>query len=332
MRLIFLAVLMLQLLSPAALGSDGDTHVMMSSVPQVSLPTYEWNNSSVETRGVVIALHGTTRHGTAFDTTARHLADLGFRVISLDLRGHGEWHFGPTASNAGRYVDYAKSSDDLADLLKQVKSQNPRIPVFCLGESIGSGVVIRTAAAHSDLMDGIVLVSPGSRPRVYNLFLVIRDFLKGITKLDRPLDLSGYIARYASEDRRIVDEMLDDPRSRNRLSGREILRTSWFLHGIPYQSRRVNKDMPVLLVQAEHDHIVGGYKRIWHRLQSRDKTLLRVPASGHVLLQTAFVKPAVLGSVSDWLSEHANSRARILAQTHPTLKAHALVPASEATH
>src|SRR4030095_16530396 len=219
MRLFLLCALMLQLLTPAALGSDGGVHAMMSSVPHSSLPTYEWNNSSVETRGVVVALHGTTRHGTAFDTTARHLTDLGVRVISLDLRGHGEWYHGRAAGNVGRYVDYAKSADDLADLLKLVRSQNPNIPIFCLGESIGSGVVVRTAAAHSDLMDGIVLVSPGSRPRVYNLFLVLRDFLKGITKLDRPLDLSQYIARYASDDRRIVDEMLEDPLSGNRSSG-----------------------------------------------------------------------------------------------------------------
>lgn len=320
-RIFVLSTILLQLACLPAAGAIRETEAIALRVSNTALPIYEWSNDALKTRGVIVALHGATRHGIAFDTMARRLASQGFHVVALDLRGHGAWYHGRFANRGGRRIDYGKAADDLAVLLQDLRKAYPDLPLFCLGESIGSAVIIHTASANAELMDGMILLSPGTRPRVYNPFWFVRDFLRGITKLDQPLDVSPYIARYASDDRRIVTEMLQDPLSRNQLSGRDILRTSWFLSKVPRVSRQISKDMPVLVIQGEQDHIVSidSGKQVWRQLPSTDKTLLEMPSCGHVLLQTAFIKPAAMQAVSDWLSERIGPRTPLAVQAKVTI-------------
>jgi alpha-beta hydrolase superfamily lysophospholipase len=331
-RILVLATILLQLACLPAIAASRETDAIALRVSNAALPTYEWSNDSLKTRGVIVALHGATRHGTAFDTMARRLASQGFHVVALDLRGHGAWYHGRFANRGGLRIDYMKAADDLAVLLQALRKTYPALPLFCLGESIGSAVIIHTASANAELMDGMILLSPGTRPRVYNPFWFVRDFLRGITKLDQPLDVSPYIARYASDDRRIVTEMLQDPLSRNQLSGRDILRTSWFLSKVPRVSRQIRKDMPILVIQGKRDHIVSidSGKQVWRHLPSSDKTLLEMPSCGHVLLQTAFIKPAAMQAVSDWLSERTGQRIPVAVQAKATI-AGDLRPGSVAT-
>jgi alpha-beta hydrolase superfamily lysophospholipase len=126
--------------------------------------------------------------------------------------------------------------------------------------------------------------------------------------------------------------MLQDPLSRNQLSGRDILRTSWFLSKVPRVSRQIRKDMPILVIQGKRDHIVSidSGKQVWRHLPSSDKTLLEMPSCGHVLLQTAFIKPAAMQAVSDWLSERTGQRIPVAVQAKATI-AGDLRPGSVAT-
>lgn len=272
-----------------------------SSLPN-GLPVYSWIDTSRSTKGVVVAVHGTTRHGTSFAPMARHLASNGFRVVSLDLRGHGKWYFseGP---NSHSKIDYTRSAFDLTTLLQQVRAANPRLPIFCLGESIGSAVVIRTVSMAPELVNGVILTSPGTRPHFYNLCMVIPDFIKGISKLDRPLDVSRYINRYASNDARIVDEMLTDPLSRKRLSGKEILQTLFFLLRTPRFSRRMSEQTPVLVLQGARDSIVSkaSVLELLDNIRSTNKQLVVLPLSGHVLLDTAYPNALALNAITKWL-------------------------------
>jgi len=266
-------------------------------------------------KAIVIAVHGTTQQAGCFASVAKHLNDAGFSVIGMDLRGHGRWFYSKDGAKEKSTVDYPKSAVDLRELALSVRSAYPGVRLFCIGESVGSAVTTLAAGEHHDLFDGIILVSAGSRPEFYNPFRVTRDFLYGITDLNRPMDVSPYILNYSSEDPRITNEMVTDKLSRTMMTGREMLQTAFFIRKLPTRATKLSPKMPVLLLQGEKDHIVrtSSVRTILRKLPSTDKELFVVPKCGHLLLGTAFLKDSVVTHLTDWLQKKAGACAATVA-------------------
>lgn len=267
-----------------------------------------WQDKTRSPRGVVVAVHGTTQHAGSFCTLAQHLANQGFIFIGLDLRGHGERYYRAFVGQPNRRVDYDKSADDLGCLLKKVRATYPKLPVYCIGESVGSAVATHCAGRFKGLMDGLILCSPGTRPRVFNPFMVLPDFAKGLAHLNDPMDVSRYIGHYSSDDKRVSNEMIADPLSRIRLTPKEILRTAFFIRTTTKAARDVEPELPVLIVQGEEDGIVStsSTRKILKNLPSEHKELVEFKDAGHVLLGTSYLKPQVVDSVSKWLCDQVD--------------------------
>lgn len=85
--------------------------------------------------------------------TYRHqvpaLVDAGFRVATMDLRGHGDSDATFTA-----YDDEAAASDVLA-LVEHLGG-----PAILIGNSMGAGAVTLAAAQQPDAVSGLVLIGP----------------------------------------------------------------------------------------------------------------------------------------------------------------------------
>lgn len=288
------------------------------------LHVYRWKDNSVPAQAVVVAVHGTTQHAGSFNTLAQQLCKHGFIFIGLDLRGHGQRFYKAFKGQPNHRVDYEKSADDLGNLVKKVRASYPGLPVFCLGESVGAAVSTKCMGKYKGIADGLILCSPGTRPRVFNPFMVVPDFIKGVTHLDDPMDVSRYIDHYSSDDRRVSDEMIQDPLSRIKLTPKEILRTAFFIRTTPELAKDVDPKLPVLIVQGELDGIVS--KRSTHsiikNLPGENKELVEFKDAGHVLLGTSYLKPEVVNSVTKWLCEHSDAARTKLIGLHGEHKAH----------
>jgi pimeloyl-ACP methyl ester carboxylesterase len=77
------------------------------------------------------------------------LGDAGFRVATLDLRGHGDSDATFTA-----YDDEALASDAIA-LIEELGG-----PAYLVGNSMGAAAAAIVAATRPDLVEGLVLVGP----------------------------------------------------------------------------------------------------------------------------------------------------------------------------
>lgn len=288
--------------APAASGDKGTQEL----VP--ALKVRVWSQENKAPRGIVIAVHGTTQHAASLARMAESLSECGFQVLAFDLRGHGARFHGAASDESSCVVNYRSSADDLIALCRAVRSENRGIPVFCLGESVGSAVVIRAASRDAHLCDGIILCAAGTRPRFYNPLMVIPDFCKGIVRLDHPMDVTRYITRYSSDDERVCREMIGDPLSRVTLTPREILRTAGFIHSAQKNARHIPETISLLIIQGEIDGIVsrGSVESMFKKLKSRDKQLLVFEDCGHVLLGTTFIKAPVLDSLKTWLIKRSD--------------------------
>ncbi len=105
-----------------------------------------------QARGSVVLVHGSSADSRSMHVLARALADAGFAVYALDMRGHG------TSGTKGQIDRIGQLDDDLEDF---VRALQPTRPLTLAGFSAGGGFALRFAAgARQRLFDHYLLLSP----------------------------------------------------------------------------------------------------------------------------------------------------------------------------
>ena len=100
----------------------------------------------------VVLVHGSSARGQSMHVLAQALADQGFAVAALDMRGHGD--SGPR----GQIGYIGQLEDDIEDFLQAASHAGPQT---LMGFSSGGGFVLRFAASsRQELFDRYVLLSP----------------------------------------------------------------------------------------------------------------------------------------------------------------------------
>ena len=97
----------------------------------------------------LVFIHGWTCDRSFFAPQAEHFARR-HRVVSVDLRGHGESDKPP-----GPYT-IATYADDIAHIVEQLALGQ----TVAVGHSMGGQTVLQLAAAHPDCVAAIVMVDP----------------------------------------------------------------------------------------------------------------------------------------------------------------------------
>jgi lipase len=111
------------------------------------LKTHRWGAPSSE---CVVCLHGVAQHGGVFDEMGKRLAALGYSVLAVDLRGHGESDREPPW-NIGTHV---------GDVLATLDAEGVERATW-VGHSFGGSVAAALAAESSELTQALALLDPG---------------------------------------------------------------------------------------------------------------------------------------------------------------------------
>jgi pimeloyl-ACP methyl ester carboxylesterase len=107
---------------------------------------------------LIVLAHGMGDNRTAYREVAARLADAGFRVANIDLRGHGE-------SSTG-WASYTRT-DVAADLLALIRHLGG--PAVLVGHSFAGGAATIAAAQEPELVSAIVEISPFTRAQKIDL-------------------------------------------------------------------------------------------------------------------------------------------------------------------
>ncbi|MFX1482259.1 MAG: alpha/beta hydrolase [Promethearchaeota archaeon] len=169
-----------------------------------------WESTAVKPKKTGILLfHGITAYSGPYGLITKPLAELGFNIYGLDLRGHGL-----SDGNRGDYPSKERFIKDLCETIQFVKSHHPK--VVLLGHSLG---VLSSSVAMNNCLeniDGVVLLSGARKTRpdayppmstsqklkiVFNSILqpskpVIRYYRDGMIGLDNPLFNFKYTYRF----------------------------------------------------------------------------------------------------------------------------------------
>lgn len=284
---------------------------------QLTIPLYQWTDPLAKPAAVVVALHGATLHAGAFDPLARRLADKGYRVYAPDMRGFGKWHLGD-----GTYVEngkpaYYKTREDLVNLVTRLKEIHPGLPVYLIGESLGSNMALWMASFRPDLIDGILVSSVCKERRSTYCGTFFADFPKAVGSPHKQVSLTPYARRYLSEDKNVLEGYLSDPYIRKSMSLYETLQC---LHANKSCLEFVNQipaNFPILVLQGEKDRMykADAVKDLLKEIPSQKKEVVFLKDRGHIHLETEYLKPDVLDLVNGWLARQTDNKNIHMAQS-----------------
>jgi pimeloyl-ACP methyl ester carboxylesterase len=221
---------------------------------------------------LVVCVPGMGELRSAYRRTVPGLAAAGFRVATMDLRGHGD-----SDTTFSSYDDVAAGGDVLA-LIEQLDG-----PAVVIGTSMGAGAAAWAAAERPDLVTGLVLVGAFVRNPPMNPLLAL-TFRAAMAGPWAPRVWAAYLPKlypgrrpddFAEHTAAIVASMR---RSGHARAFSATTRTS---HA-PVEARLGDVTAPVLVVMGEKDpdfaDAAAEGRWIAERLNGE---LLLVPGAGH---------------------------------------------------
>jgi alpha-beta hydrolase superfamily lysophospholipase len=190
----------------SATVSSKDFH--FTSSDDLPIACFRWDARGLS-RGILQIAHGLGEHIGRYAELITVLQEAGLVVYGHDHRGHGR-----TVRSPEEFGDYGEGGfdllvEDMAELTRIAKEENPGQPPLLLGHSMGSFATQQFVLDRSHSIDGLILSGSG--------------MLDGMVRLSRALQKYNFLnaafepARttfdWLSRDASIVDAFgLDTPR------------------------------------------------------------------------------------------------------------------------
>ena len=198
---------------------------------------------------VLISLHGFNGYSGTFEDPGIYFAENGIRVYAYDQRGFGEDEL------AGHWAKKEALASDITAIERLITQENPGLPVFVLGESMGAAVALYGFAGHNSPV-GLILAAPAvwgwsTMNPFYRFGLWAgAHLIPGLTATGKGL------GRVASDNNEMLNDLYNDP-----LVIKETrLDALYGLVGMMDAGLKsaANIHVPVLLLYGEKDQLVPG--------------------------------------------------------------------------
>ena len=129
---------------------------------------------------LVVLSHGMGDRRQAYRFLAPKLAQAGYRVVSADLRGHGESSMDWKSVTGKEAISRTDVAGDLLGLIRHLGG-----PAIIVGHSISGGAATIAAAEQPDLVSGIVELNPFTKTQKVHVGALVRNrrYRRGISRL-----------------------------------------------------------------------------------------------------------------------------------------------------
>jgi alpha-beta hydrolase superfamily lysophospholipase len=174
----------------------------------------EWRPEKTPVAAVSL-VHGLGEHSGRYEHVARMFNQAGITLMAFDLRGHGR-----SEGIRGHFPSYDIVMDDITQLLEQTRQNNPGVPLFLYGHSLGGSLVLNFGLTRTYPLSGIIATSPGLAagtpvsPLTMTAGKLLYSLLPTMT-LPNGLDLNGL-----SQDPEVKKVYLADPLVHSKISAR----------------------------------------------------------------------------------------------------------------
>ena len=246
----------------------------LTSSDGTALHVYSWLPD--RPAAAVQIAHGAVEHARRYDHFAQYLADNGFAVYANDHRGHGKTAGSP--EDVGHFSDAAHAFrtavEDMNALTGLIKEENPGVPLFLFGHSLGSMMARVYAARYGTRLSGVMLTGTGGKSAAYLTLMIgvarCMMLLKG-GRYRSPLLNRLYVStlnsgfggetgnEFISSDPDVVAAYTADERCGNKMSAEYFHEMLWGTRAAA--SKRVidgfPKSLPLFIGAGEFDALGG---------------------------------------------------------------------------
>jgi alpha-beta hydrolase superfamily lysophospholipase len=294
--------------------------------------TYKWlpdDNSKI--RAVVQIVHGMAEHAARYVDFAGFLTKNGIAVYADDHRGHGRT--AGSLDNVGFFAE--KDGWDLVvndefELTQKIKKENPGLPVYLLGCSMGSLMIRDYIFKNSDYINGVILSGTSCDPGIMAIFgkliakcQIWQNGFKAKSPLLDKLSFGKFNSYFKpnrtpfdwlSTNEENVDRYIADPYCGSVFS-------AGFFYDLIYGVKKVNlfkniikvsKNLPILLISGEKDPVgdfTKGVMKVFNDYKKAEITDVNYKFySGfrHEILNETN-RNEVYQDIMDWLNKHTKA-------------------------
>ena len=298
----------------------------LSKDGKTTIHAVKWIPDDGAYRAVLQITHGMVEYIGRYREFAEYLNSRGFLVVGHDHLGHGA---SVRSEKDWGYFAHPDPSDTLVEdmhtLRVTVQKENPDLPYFMLGHSMGSYMLRKYLCIHPDGIRGAVIMGTGSVPDLTTraglvlcrLLAVFRGWRfrsqliqsMSYSRPYRKFDLTGENLKnsWLSKNEENLKAYYGDPRCTFvfTLNGyRGLLDDNQKEH-----IAKMPKELPLLLVSGEEDPVgdLGeGVKRVYRMFREagiRDVTCRLYPGDRHEILNETDRKQ-VYADIGKWLGKY----------------------------
>lgn len=168
------------------------------------------------TQAALVIVHGFSDHSGRYMNIVKGLVPRGMALYGYDQRGHGR-----SPGQRGHIDSFNQFRDDLLTFMHLVADQEPDIPLFLMGHSMGGLIVLDFGLHHPNTMRGVIASAPHlSDPPVSPIVATIGRLCSRVWptfSMDAGLDTSG-LSRKAQVVRAYEEDPLVHGKGTARLS------------------------------------------------------------------------------------------------------------------
>ena len=248
------------------------------------------NREMVEgARAAAVIVHGLCEHQGRYDYMADLLHKAGIATYRFDHRGHGR-----SEGERTYYVDYNELLDDTNVVVDMAIAQNPDLPVFLIGHSMGGFTVSLYGVKYPDKKLAGIITSGALTKDNGGLITGVPKGMDPHTKL--PNELGGGVCS--------VEEVVD-------WYGKDPFNTKTFTTGLCYAicdgitwfaDRAASFRYPVLMLHGEKDGLVSVQDTydFFAAAASTDKQMKIYGGLYHEIFNE-YCKDEVIGDAINWI-------------------------------
>jgi alpha-beta hydrolase superfamily lysophospholipase len=254
-------------------------------------------------RARVGIIHGIQSHAGWYEGSCKALSQAGCHVLFLDRRGSGA-----NQDNRGDTPGYRRLVDDLAEGLRMARADAPTgTPLFLIAISWGGKLAVALQERYPELIDGLVLITPGFFPRVSpRLGEKIRIVWSRFRQPKRLFPIPLNNPELFTSDPHWLKFLREDERSLHKATARFLMSSVHLDRQLKRASQHVR--VPTLLLLAGNDRIIDSdrTRRFVESFPVVDRQIIEYPGRAHTL---EFEDPRKLEQdLIDWLLAQASAK------------------------
>ncbi|MBR3810815.1 MAG: lysophospholipase [Agathobacter sp.] len=250
----------------------------LSNDGKTAVHAVKWTPDKGEYNAILQISHGMVEFIERYIPFAEFLTTKGYAVVGHDHIGHGQSV--ATKEDWGYFCENAPSDtvvEDMHKLRTIIQEENPNVPYFMLGHSMGSFMLRKYLAIHNDNLRGAIIMGTGFIPENMTklaLFLTTlvakmkgwRHRSKLLQSLTYGADYKGFDTTgkkpedsWLTKDVEIVKAYYNEPRCTYRFTAngyKGLFEAVNFCCNVE-NAKKLPKKLPLFLVSGEQDPVGG---------------------------------------------------------------------------